>query len=254
MITFHASLFGRVSFLAGDHPVTGLQGAKSLELLGYLLLYRDRPHLRESLADLLWPESPPDKCRAYLRKVLWQLQNALPSGHDEEILTVDAEWVQLNATLIDLDVADFEASYHRVRKAPAPVPSAELARDMRLAIGLYRGDLLEGWFQDWCLFERERLLHIRMILLDRLMDYSESVGEYETGLMYGAMILRNDLARECTHRKMMRLHHLAGDRTGALRQYERCREALQSEFGVAPGELTESLHQQMRADCLPLPG
>jgi hypothetical protein len=34
---------------------------------------------------------------------------------------------------------------------------AQLLKD---AVNLYCGDLLEGWYQDWCLFERERLQSI----------------------------------------------------------------------------------------------
>ena len=40
-------------------------------------------------------------------------------------------------------------------------------------------------------------------------------------LAYGARILHCDRARERTHRRLMRLHFLAGDRTAALRQYPR---------------------------------
>ncbi|MGH9768785.1 MAG: bacterial transcriptional activator domain-containing protein, partial [Blastocatellia bacterium] len=41
-----------------------------------------------------------------------------------------------------------------------------------------------------------------------------------------------DPACERTHQQMMRLKHLAGDRTGAMRQYDRCVKALCQELGV----------------------
>ena len=34
---------------------------------------------------------------------------------------------------------------------------------------LYRGDLLTGWYQDWCLIERERYQCMFVSLLDKLM-------------------------------------------------------------------------------------
>ena len=34
---------------------------------------------------------------------------------------------------------------------------------------VYRGDLLEGCYQDWCLFERERLQNAYLAMLDKLM-------------------------------------------------------------------------------------
>ncbi len=61
---------------------------------------------------------------------------------------------------------------------------------------LYRGDLLEGWYQEWCLFERERLQNAYMLMLDKLMGYCEAHSEYEQGLVYGDLILRLDHASE----------------------------------------------------------
>jgi two-component SAPR family response regulator len=93
-------------------------------------------------------------------------------------------------------------------------------------VALYHGDLLEDWFQDWCLYERERLQNIYLAALDKLMDYCEASRDYDAGLAYGTRILRHDLARERTHRRLMRLYYLAGDRTSALRQYDRCVQIL----------------------------
>jgi DNA-binding SARP family transcriptional activator len=93
-------------------------------------------------------------------------------------------------------------------------------------------------------------------MLDKLMGYCEAHQDYEAGLVYGTRILRYDRARERTHRWLMRLHYLAGDRTEALRQYERCVAALDEELGVKPAERTIALYEQIRADRLddpPLP-
>ncbi len=115
---------------------------------------------------------------------------------------------------------------------------------------LYRGGLQESWYHDWYLYERERLQHLYLILLDKLMDYCEARGEFEAGLVYGALILRCERARERTHRRLMRLFYASGDRTAALRQYERCVAALKEELGVEPAKRTVALVEQIRADQL----
>jgi hypothetical protein len=46
----------------------------------------------------------------------------------------------------------------------------------------------------------------------------------------------------------MRLHGQAGNRTGALRQYERCVAALDEELGVRPSKQTEALLRIIRDD------
>jgi DNA-binding SARP family transcriptional activator len=89
-----------------------------------------------------------------------------------------------------------------------------------------------------------------MMMLDKLMDYCERNNQYEMGLSYGVRILQHDGARECTHRQMMRIYYLAGDRTAALRQYQRCVEALAEDLGVKPERRTVSLYEQICADQL----
>jgi DNA-binding SARP family transcriptional activator len=111
-----------------------------------------------------------------------------------------------------------------------------------------RGISLEGCYQDWCIIERERYHRIYLMMLARLVQACEAQGDCENGLSYGAEILRSDRAYERAHRQMMRLYLLSGDRSQALRQYERCAAALKEELGVAPSKRTTALYEKIRAD------
>ena len=88
---------------------------------------------------------------------------------------------------------------------------------------------------------------MQLAMLNKLMTYFETIEEYEMGLVYGHRILQFDRAHERTHRRMMRLHYLAGDRTAALRQYDRCTAALDGELSVKPAKWTVSLYNQIKA-------
>ena len=116
------------------------------------------------------------------------------------------------------------------------------------AVDLYRGDLLEGWYQDWCLFERERLRTMYMMTVEKLLAYHLMHGELDEGFACGERILRHDRAHERTHWRLMRLRYLGGDRTGAMRQYDACVAALREELDVAPSERTTSLYELIRSD------
>jgi len=113
--------------------------------------------------------------------------------------------------------------------------------------------MLEGWYQDWCLLERERLQNMYLAMLDKLMSYCEALHDYETSLLYGMRIMCYDRARERTHRRLMRLYYRLGDRAEALRQYERCAGALEEELGVRPSKSTVALYKQIQADQLDEP-
>lgn len=255
MSDYCISLFGRFLVKKDDLILAGLEGAKVQELFCYLLLYRNRPHHREHLANVLWPEYAPAPSKKYLRKTLWQLQSCLTTPDENPnspLIVADDDWLQFDLhAACQIDVAVFERAFANVGDVPGAQLNTAQAEIVDEMIGLYRGDLLEGWYQDWCLFERERFLHMYLKLCDKLMRYCTVNAAYEAGIAYGANILRYDRARERTHRQLMRLHYFSGNRTGALRQYERCRQALQEELGVEPAQLTQDLYQQICADALP---
>ncbi len=237
-------------------PAAGFESSKVQELFAYVLLHRRRPHTREALANLLWPESGPDQGRKYLRQTLWQLQSALEPHcppHLPKLLIVETDWVGVNQSSDAwLDVAEFErlaSGVHGIRGDDLDSARADAARS---ALALYTGDLLDGWYQDWCLSERERIQNQYLGLLHKLMRFCETRSLHEEGILLGNRLLSYDRAREHAHRGIMRMLYLSGDRTAALRQYERCVAALDDELGVRPDRRTRALHEQIRSDQLEL--
>lgn len=252
MSVLSVSLFGRLDVQVDGQPLPAFESRKVEELFCHLLLNRGRPRWRESLAELLWPQAAANVGRRYLRKALWQLQHAFaPAGLAP--FTVEPEWVEVNtATGFELDVSRFEAAFQGAHTLPGQRLTAEMAHSLRQAVDLYRGDLLENRYQDWLLFERERLRLDYIIMLEKLMAYSEAHQDHEAGLDYGLRVLRLDHAHERTHRLLMRFHLMAGRPAAALQQYERCAATLRLELGVEPGPKTVALYQHIRAGS-PLP-
>ena len=252
MSLLSVSLFGRFHAQCGQQVLEGIDTRKVQELFCYLLLNRGHTHPRETLASLLWGDHSTAQSKTYLRKALWQLQTALDPGASSAarpVLLVEPEWIQLNPKAdMWLDVAEFERAFTLTQGMPGKELDRSQVQTLERAVSLYQGDLLEGCYHDWCLYERERLQHLYLAMLDKLMDYCAACQEYEAGLAYGSRILRYDRARERTHRRLMRLYYLAGDRSEALRQYERCATALGEELGVEPAKQTKTLYAQIRAD------
>lgn len=254
MSGLRASLFGRFRLERDGQPIAGIEAHKVRELLGYLFVYRQRPQPRETLSELLWKGQPAAKSRKRLRQTLWKIKSALEAQGDPaapDLLLVETEWIQLNTSRMRwLDIDEFEHAFDDLKKKRAGELSREDFAALERAASLYTGDLLEGWYPDWCLFERERFQTMYLMLLSKLVQYCEAHQLYEAGLAYGDEILRRDRAYELAHRRMMRLYFMAGDRTQAIRQYERCVAALQEELGLEPSERTRQLYEQIRADRL----
>jgi len=253
MATRRFQLFGKFTVHRDAELVKGLDGAKEQELLSYLLVRRDHCHPREALAALLWGDSSTEKSRKYLRQALWHVQTVLEDHHTSgpPLLSVAHDWVQLNLNSDTmLDVAVLEQAFAAARGISGEDLDRAAAEMLKSAIDLYRGDLLEGSYQDWCLFERERLQNMYLSILEKLMVFSKAHHDYEAGQGYASTILRFDPARESTHRQLMHLYCVAGNRTAALRQYERCVRALAEELEVKPQRSTILLYEKIRADQL----
>jgi DNA-binding SARP family transcriptional activator len=247
MNTLRVFVLGRFQALADEGPLPGLEVRKVQELLAYLSLGHSRSYDRERLATLLWPEHDEVRARRYLRKTLWQLQSGL-GQYGIQTLDVAQECVCLRETAdLWIDAICFERAFKAVWNIPGEQLDAAQAEMLQHVTRLYRGDLLENWYLDWCLIERQRLQHLYLVIVDKLMRYCVSHGEYDSGLQYGHQILHYDRAREHTHQELMILFYLSGDRTGAIRQYQQCVQILAQELGVPPAEQTQHLYERIRA-------
>lgn len=242
-------LFGRVALLR-DGRAGPVLPAKALELLCYLLLHRGRAHTRDALSGLLWPDAPDTQAKKYLRQTLWQLQANLANGGGPPrpaLLDVAPGRVRLNPAApywCDVDVV--EQAHRRCRDLPTVALRDDDAAALEQAVDLCQGDLLENWYQDWCVRERDRLHLVHLELLERLTEDCVARGALARGLAHGRRLLRLDPAREVTHRQVMRLYAAGGDRTGALRQFRRCVQALSQEFDLDPTPETIELYRQIR--------
>jgi DNA-binding SARP family transcriptional activator/predicted ATPase len=233
--------------------VTGFESDKVRALCAYLAVEAQRPHRRDSLAGLLWPDWSDRAARSNLRNALANLRTAIGDRRAAPpFLLITRETIQFN-TASDhwLDVAAFSAWV----EADPPA-----AHELEKAVALYRGGFLEGFFvkdspafEDWSLLTRERLQRQALAAFDWLVKYSEQRGEYEQARDYAWRQVELEPWQEEAHRQLMRLLALSGQRSAALAQYETCCRLLAEELGVEPAEETTRLYEQIRDGDLKAP-
>jgi len=243
-------LFGRFSLHCADEELLARASGRAKEIFGYLAVNRSAPVSREFLAGLISGDASSEKSRKVVRQALWNLRVALVGSRGADakhILKISGGWVELLTEDVWVDLAEFErAAVRRTPVLPESTPHPD-AKRWAHAIELYRGDLLQGWYQDWCMEERERLRQIYLETLDALIAACESQRDVNSGVAYAIRALHSDPARECTHRALMRLYCLSGDRAGAVRQYEQCEKTLGTELGIEPDDETKALYRSIRS-------
>lgn len=213
-------------------------------LLAFLLLNHQQRVTRQAAIEVFWSDQPEARARRSLATALWRLRRAF-----EEHGAGDPSPLQAGITSLRLvggywlDVAEFERAARLATSVRVEEASDGLARQLDDALKLYRGELLGSVTDDWAVDERARFELMRQECLAYLMRYASLHGDTDSGLHYGALLLRSDPLREDIHREMMRLYVRTGQRAMAVRQYEACRNALAAELGIAPMEETRRVLQ-----------
>jgi DNA-binding SARP family transcriptional activator len=253
MVSLQVRMLGKFSVSRNEQEMLGLRTGKVKELLCYLLLHRDGEHPREVLAAQLWGDCTTSLSKKYLRQTLWQLHQGLRDSECDStsFLRADQECVRLDTGAgIEMDAERMEQAFRKTQRVPVHRLDEVTAHEVREAVALYRGELLPGWYHDWCLYHRERLQNMYVTMLDTLMDYCELHGQFAIGREFGERSLKEDSARERTYAHLMRLDYFSGDRAGALRRFQRCEAALRQELDVGPAKSTMELCEQIRSDRL----
>ena len=242
------SLLGVMRVSLGDEPVEDKMHRAVRGLLAYLVMFR-RVHAREVLLDLFWGDYSEVRARRCLNTALWRLRKALePPGVPRGTYLISTSMGKIGfnrRSNYGLDVAKFEKNIQQALAQPYSTLTAVEARTLKDALKLYTGDLLEGFYDDWVLRERERLYSLELRGLAHLLKYHRHRKDFGKALACGQKILDLDPLREEIHREMMRLHAANRQRTLAVRQYETCCRMLDEDLSVGPMEETRLLHDQI---------
>jgi len=244
--------------MIGSKEITNFATDKTRALLAYLAMEAARPHRRDVLAGLFWPDLPHNYARQSLRQSLSRIRRALESPHQQRpVLLIQHEQVQFNLNPdIWLDVADFatlidECRSHLHRSPEACRPCLE--RLERAAL-LYRGDFLDQFFlpdsapfEEWAMLKRDQLRQQAMIALETLGTYYERRADYIQAQQYVWRQVELEPWCEEAHQQLMRLLVLTGKRSAALAQYESCRRILVAMLDVEPTAATTALYERIRA-------
>lgn len=230
-------LFGPLQFQEAGRPIT-LQSRKAAALLAYLIL-TGRRETRPFLVELFWPELTERRGRANLSWALNHLRKHLPG-----CLTADFQSVAFQPEqAVDVDAVRFQQ-----------LAQSGGLTDLQTAVNFARGELLAGFalddcpeFELWLAAEREqwrqRVTDVTLLLVRGCREN----GDYTTAIEYARRLLGLAPWREAAHRELIWLLALTGHRTAALEQYERCREVLVDELGIAPTDETVQLAAQIEA-------
>ena len=216
------------------------RGRKARAILGYLCLHVGQRVPRARIAALLWDRVPDHQARASLRQALRELMSAF-GPLAAELIAADAETLRLDARSCWIDAAAMLSG---------PNPANLLRSDLA---ALCEGELLEDLsgitetFDEWLLIERARFsAQVTEVFESELLQIARSDVPPERRVALSRRIIACDPTHEGASRILMGALADLGERAQALREYERCRAAIQAALDAEPSPETQALYRALR--------
>lgn len=228
MLRIH--LLGAPSIVRNGKPLS--LTPQLLTLFAYLLLFHHRDHSRSFLAGLFWPDVPEDKARRSLSNALYRLRQMLG---DHDPLHASRESIGVHSTPgLWVDVEAFRRS----------LAEGDLSR----ALELYRGDLLQGYYDDWLLMPRLELRIQAVQAMEQLAAAYAAEGQFAAALGVARRLTLVEPLNENGHQLIIRMLVRLQRHNEALAHYDDLVALLDDEMGIEPGPKTQALVAKIHSE------
>jgi DNA-binding SARP family transcriptional activator len=185
-------------------------------------------HRREKLAGELWPDAHEANARSNLRHALWRIRRALACDETRSARDI----IRTNNIGVSM-IARAAQNIHLSTDALAAVA------------GLYQGELLPGFYDDWVSSDRIRLQVAFDGLMQRLMTQLSTEGRWREAVRWGMHWFTHGDAQEAACCALMNAHHALGNPDYVRSTYRQCTTHLTRQLGVAPSADTRKLFDRL---------
>jgi DNA-binding SARP family transcriptional activator len=175
----------------------------------------------------------------YLRRALGKNSIASQSG----LYSLDA--TELGRDKIWYDVDIFTEQHVQAKKALEEEDDEAAALALKQMVGLYNGDYVQPFYNDWCIPRRDKLRQAYMDAHHQLAMIAWRAEDWDESLLHWQRLLALDICYEAAHYGIMRCYIQQGKRELALRQFQSCSQILQEELSTTPKASLQKLYRSI---------
>lgn len=177
---------------------------------------------RRRAATVLWPDNGEERAAGNLRSALWRMKNA-----GIVVLTADKSTLGL-VPGAEVDIVSWCGWAARlVTGKPDPA-------DLEAAPPAEAFDFLPGWYDDWAVFERERVRQRLLHALEALSRHLVHAGRHAEAVDAALAAVGVDPLRESAQRVLVEAHLAEGNLAEARRCVRQYHSLVRAELGVDP--------------------
>jgi LuxR family transcriptional regulator, maltose regulon positive regulatory protein len=221
---------------------------RARDILCFIASRRHRRASKDTIIDTFWGEADFGSVEKNFHPTISHIRKALNSNQPLKqnfLLYRDGDY-QLNPEFsYRIDTEEFDRlvtegdAARRAREQEAYVKSYESAAE------LYRGEFMQGTYDEWAEEQRSYYREQYLRLLEILAQVAQKADDWPRSMSLAHRILREDPFREDVHCHLMRAHAAQGNRVAVREQFETLRKLLRKELGVEPAAETQRVYKEL---------
>lgn len=216
-----------------------------------LCFVASRPHHRapkDSIIDSFWRETDLKTIEKNFHPTMSHIRKALNSNQPLKLNFLayrDGDYQMNPEFSYRIDTEEFDRLIAEAEAARREREFDHCIDAYEKAVTLYRGEFMQGSYEDWVEEQRSYYREQYLRMLESLAAVAEKKQEFVRAMDLAQRILRDDPFREDIHCLVMRAQAALGNRVAVKEQYETLRGLLQKELGVEPAMQTQKAYREL---------
>jgi LuxR family maltose regulon positive regulatory protein len=223
---------------------------RARDILCFIASRRHRRASKDTIIDTFWGEADFDAVEKNFHPTVSHIRKALNSNQPLKqnfLLYRDGDY-QLNPNFsYSIDTEEFDRLVAEGETARRAREFEKCISSYEAAIAIYRGEFMQGTYDDWVEEQRTYYREQYLRLLEALASVAQKTEDWTRSLQLAQQILRDDPFREDVHCMIMRALAGQGNRHAVKEQYETLRKLLRKELGVEPAAETQKVYRELIA-------
>ena len=221
---------------------------RARDILCFIASRRHRRASKDTIIDTFWGESDFEAVEKNFHPTVSHVRKALNSNQPVKqnfLLYRDGDYLLSQDFSYFIDTEEFDRLTAEGESARRAGDNERFVSAYERALALYRGDFMQGSYEEWAEEQRSYYREQYLRMLETLALAAQKQEDWGRSLQLAQLILSGDQFREDVHCMIMRAHAAQGNRAAVKEQYEGLRRLLRKELGVEPAAETQRVFKQV---------
>ncbi len=221
---------------------------RARDIFCYIATRTNRRVPKEVLIEAFWGNEDLDAIERNFHPTISHIRKALNSRQaiKQNFIVFRDGCYQLNPEFsYRIDTEDLNSFITAAESARREKNDADLRKNLESAFALYRGDFMEGTYDDWAEEERHFYQEQYLRVVNALAKLSITEKRWADALKFAGLVLKIDPYREDLHRLTMKVLAAQGKPAALKKHFEEMQQILRQELGVEPSAETKRLYTDL---------